>query len=149
MLAWLSVGTACAVPMAPDRARVATGITERAGVDARGLPVPGREWTAPPGATLEDGLSIDEAVAIALWNNADFQVALSTLGIARADLIEAGLLRNPVLSLLFPWGPKQLEFTATFAIEHCGSVRSASRTRRLNAEATAEQLVASGASTRR
>jgi cobalt-zinc-cadmium efflux system outer membrane protein len=138
------LSAACALPMAPDRARVAGGITERTGVDARGLPIPGREWAAPPGASLEDGLSLEEAVAIALWNNADFQVALSTLGLARADLIEAGLLRNPVFSLLFPWGPKQLEFTATFAVDQIWQRPKRIEDARLNAEATAEQLVASG-----
>jgi len=39
------------------------------------------------------------------------------LGFARADLLEAGLLRNPVLSLLFPLGPKQAEATLRFPIE--------------------------------
>ena len=130
--------------MAPDRARIATGITDRAGVDARGLPVPGREWAAPPGAALDDGLDLDEAVAVALWNNADFQATLTTLGIARADLIEAGLLKNPVFSLLFPWGPKQLEFTASFAVDQLWQRPKRIEDARLNAEATAEQLVAHG-----
>src|SRR5690242_6689209 len=71
----------------------------------------------PPGLSIEDGLTPDEAVAIALWNNADFRVQLTDLGFARADLLEAGLLRNPVLSLLFPLGPKQLEATLRFPIE--------------------------------
>ncbi len=142
-LAALAVG-ACAIPRAPDRARIAGGITERTGIDARGLPVPGREWAVPPGAALDDGLSLDEAVAIALWNNADFQVALSTLGFARADLIEAGLLRNPIFSLLFPWGPKQLEFTATFAADQLWQRPKRIADARLNAEAAAEHLVANG-----
>jgi cobalt-zinc-cadmium efflux system outer membrane protein len=135
---------ACATPRAPDRAWVATGLSERAGVDARGLPVPAAEWAAPPGAALDDGLAVDEAVAIALWNNADFQAALATLGIARADLIEAGLIRNPVLSLLFPWGPKQLEFTATFVVDQLWQRPKRVKDAQLNAEATASQLVAAG-----
>ena len=102
---------ACATTQAPDRAKIATAITERSGVDAKGLPAPGPKWAPPPGTSLDDGLTIEEAVGIALWNNPDFQVALTSLGIARADLVEAGLLKNPVFSLLFPWGPKQLEFT--------------------------------------
>ena len=71
----------------------------------------------PPGVSLEDGLWADEAVALALWNNADFRASLASLGLARADLIEAGLLKNPILSLLFPIGPKQLEATVTWSIE--------------------------------
>jgi cobalt-zinc-cadmium efflux system outer membrane protein len=56
-------------------------------------------------------------VAIALWRSPDFNVALAELGLARADLQEAGLLRNHVLSLLFPLGPKQLEFTLAWPLE--------------------------------
>jgi cobalt-zinc-cadmium efflux system outer membrane protein len=67
--------------------------------------------------SVEDGVTQDEAVALALWNNADFQVQLAELGFARADLLEAGLLRNPVLSLLFPVGPKQLEATLRWPVE--------------------------------
>ena len=40
-----------------------------------------------------------------------FKSRSTDLGFARADLIEAGQLRNPILSLLFPWGPKQFEAT--------------------------------------
>src|ERR1700754_2155795 len=71
----------------------------------------------PPGVALSDGLSEDEAVAIALWNNAVFHNDLAALGIARADLIEAGLLRNPLLSLLLPLTMSQLEATITFPAE--------------------------------
>ncbi len=71
----------------------------------------------PPGVTLQDGLTEDEAVAVALWNNPDFQLQLAELGFARADLLEAGLIRNPVLSLLFPLGPKQFEATLKWPIE--------------------------------
>lgn len=65
----------------------------------------------PPGVALEDGVDGDEATAIALWNNPDFAVALADLGVRRRQLAESGLLQNPFLSLLFPIGPKQLEFT--------------------------------------
>ena len=89
---------------------------------AKALGIPERTDTAtgtaiPPGITLDDGLTQDEAVAVALWNNPDFRLQLTDLGFARADLLEAGLLRNPVLSLLFPLGPKQFEATLRFPIE--------------------------------
>lgn len=71
----------------------------------------------PDGISLADGISETDAAAIALWNNAAFQTDLTVLGFARADLVEAGLLRNPILSLLFPVGPKQLEATATLPLE--------------------------------
>lgn len=46
---------------------------------------------------LSRPLGVEEAVEIALLRNAELQAALSSLGIARADLIGAGLLANPEL----------------------------------------------------
>jgi cobalt-zinc-cadmium efflux system outer membrane protein len=98
-------------PAAQDR----PDLTTRTGVPARPS---GLEGTAlPPDVRLDDGLTQDEAVAIALWNSPEFAAQVASLGFARADLVEAGLLRNPVLSLLFPVGPKQLEATLKFPIE--------------------------------
>jgi outer membrane protein, heavy metal efflux system len=42
-------------------------------------------------------LTADEAVAVAMTGNPRLQVALAELGIARADLIEASTIANPVL----------------------------------------------------
>jgi len=92
-----------------------TGIERRTGHGP--VPVAGAPPSLPPGVVLDDGLSSDDAVAVALWNNAAFHADLATLGLARADLVEAGLLRNPILSLLLPLGPKQLEATLTFPLE--------------------------------
>ncbi len=50
---------------------------------------------------LEDGLTADEAVQVALLNNAGLQEALYEIGVARADLVQAGLLSNPVLGVAF------------------------------------------------
>ena len=58
---------------------------------------------------LDDGLSQDEAIALALWNNAQYQADLAALGFAHADLLEANMLSNPVFSILFPVNPKFLE----------------------------------------
>src|SRR5687768_9153805 len=45
---------------------------------------------------LRDELTAEETVAIAMANNPRLQVALAELGIARADLIEASTIANPV-----------------------------------------------------
>jgi cobalt-zinc-cadmium efflux system outer membrane protein len=71
----------------------------------------------PPGVEFEDGLSEAEAISFALWNNSSFQETLTKLELSRADLLQAGLLSNPTFSVLFPLGPKQLEFAATFPLE--------------------------------
>jgi len=44
-------------------------------------------------------LSVDKAVQIALLNNRNIQVTYEGLGIAQADLVQAGLLKNPVFSV--------------------------------------------------
>lgn len=72
----------------------------------------------PPIVTLDDGLSEDEAVAVALWNNREFLATLANLGIARGDLVQAGLLTNPQLNTFFPpIGTKQLEWTFYVPLE--------------------------------
>lgn len=70
-----------------------------------------------PGASLDDGLTEDEAVAIASWNNAAFQELLADLGIARGDLIQAGLLPNPVFVFFSPMSEKPYKHLIEFPIE--------------------------------
>lgn len=97
-----------------DLPLVSTELEARSGHGLR--PVSDASGT-PDGVDIEDGISIDEAIAIALWRNADFQEALAALGLARADVIQAGLLSNPTFSVLFPVGTKQLEFAAMLPLE--------------------------------
>jgi len=49
----------------------------------------------PPGVCPAEALSEDQAVAVALWNNARFVESLTDLGVAEGDLVQAGLLPNP------------------------------------------------------
>ncbi len=94
-----------------------TPIEEMAGRNS-GAAVKQRRFTIPDGVKVEDGLSEDEAVAIALWNNATLQSDLAALGFARADLVDAGLLRNPILSIVLPVGPyRQFESALTLPLE--------------------------------
>lgn len=54
---------------------------------------------------LERPLSVDDAVQIALLNNPGLQAAYEDLGIAQADLVQAGLLANPVFAAdIFAFG---------------------------------------------
>jgi cobalt-zinc-cadmium efflux system outer membrane protein len=81
------------------------------GTQARMAPQipPSGNLKLPEGVSLERPLSEDHAVAIALWNNAALQADLAALAVARADLLDAGLLRNPTLQLLLPFGYTQFE----------------------------------------
>lgn len=47
-------------------------------------------------AMLEHDLTVDAAVQVALLNNPSLQATFEEIGIAEADLIQAGLLKNPV-----------------------------------------------------
>lgn len=76
------------------------------------------EFRIPGGVNPADGLSEDEAVAVALWNNPQLHADLAALGLARADLKDAGLLRNPLLTLLLPVSPfPQLESAIQFPVD--------------------------------
>lgn len=57
---------------------------------------------------LQDTLTTDRAVQIALANNRDLQATLEELGIARAEYIAAATIRNPILDaeIRFPGSPK-------------------------------------------
>ena len=79
---------------------------------------PGAEKSElPQGIQLGRPLSSDDAAAIALWNNPQLMVDLASLGVAEADLIEAGLLRNPRLDMLFPVGAKPFELLLTLPLD--------------------------------
>lgn len=98
----------------------------------------------PPGVNAGDGLTPDEAVALALWNNPAFLVTLDDLGFARADLIEARQIRNPVLSLLFPWGPKQFEATLQLPIDAIWQRPRRVKAAQFDADAMAARLMSDG-----
>lgn len=55
---------------------------------------------------LQEPFTVQSAVQIALLNNRDLQAEYEKLGIAQADLVQAGMLSNPVLfsSIRFPKG---------------------------------------------
>lgn len=133
----------CAVHSIHNEAYVSDALSDRTGHELRLVEKEGI-LKLPDDVSLADGLTEDEAVAVALWNNAQFQADLVALGFARADLIEAGLLRNPVLSLLFPLGPKQLEATLGLPIDFFWQRPKRVAAAKLNAEQVADSLVQHG-----
>ena len=64
---------------------------------------------------LSEKITADEAVQVALLNNRELQAVYSELGIAQADLVQAGLLSNPIFDEL----PKY--FLHTVAKARCHS----------------------------
>jgi len=65
---------------------------------------------------LAENLTADQAVQVALLNNRALQAIYSDLGIAQSDLVQAGLLKNPIFDAVvtFPTtgGRADLELTA-------------------------------------
>ncbi len=116
MLALFAISGCQTAPPATDRATVAAHLTHRIGQTLPGQTV---RWqiALPPGASLDDGITDDEAVAIALWNNAAFQELLVDLGLARGDLIQAGLLPNPEFVYFFGVTDKPFKYLFEFPIE--------------------------------
>lgn len=98
------------------RAAVSGDIASRFATDLSTETEPGTTQL-PPGVATKDGLTEDEAVAIALWNNAAYQELLADLGVSSAQLLDAGLIADPQFSIFFPLGPKQLEFTTFQAVD--------------------------------
>ena len=76
-----------------------------------------KEATEKAGSLLKRKLTADDAVQIALLNNRDLQAVYSDLGVAQADLVQAGLLSNPIFdaAVMFPvsgGGQPDLELSA-------------------------------------
>jgi cobalt-zinc-cadmium efflux system outer membrane protein len=102
-LAVLAGGCASLDPKA-DIDRAAHTVTDRSGV------APG--WDGPWEASLTtwDGrspLTVELALGMALRNNRDIRSEVELIAASRADLVQAGLLPNPVvgLTLRFPFDP--------------------------------------------
>lgn len=99
------------------RETVSAKVEERMGVGFGPAPCPPWQLILPNGACLEDGLDEEEAVLIALWNNAAFQELLLDLGVARGDLITAGLLPNPTFLYYFNVPFKPYRWLVDFPLE--------------------------------
>lgn len=126
-----------------DRAHVAGGIERRTGFQPAAGESPIHSLV-PPGVAIDDGVSEDEAVMLALWNNEAFKETLADLGFTKADLIQAGLLTNPTFSVLFPIGHKQLEFTTTLPLEALWLRPRRVAVAEAESERVAERLVQNG-----
>ena len=86
------------VPRDSGFANVRSDVESRTGqrVQWNRLSADDRSVAAALDALLADGLDADRAVQIALLNNRRLQATYEDLGVAQADVVQAGLLRNPV-----------------------------------------------------
>ena len=104
----------CHGPKACDRACVSRDVEARAGHRVGAGPRADR-------AIVPDGLGTrplaeDEAVVLALWNNAAFHEALVELDLTRADLVQAGLLPNPEVFYSWPVPDRVFRYLFDFPV---------------------------------
>lgn len=111
----LLLNTACTkVPQATDT-KVASIVQERLSKRVKWNQSKER-WLIDP--LLQKSLSLNEAIQVALLNNPNVQATFEELGIAQADLVQAGLFQNPMFEgfLRFPTDhklAKNSEFTVS------------------------------------
>src|SRR5262249_11416365 len=70
-------------------------------------------------ALLQRKLTVDDAVQIAMLNNRTLQAMYTDLGLAQADLVQAGLFKNPILdaAVFFPLAGVRPDFQLSVVIE--------------------------------
>lgn len=97
--------TACAsIDPGPDYDRAVQEIRAATGVQSAYRPGEDDACAKRLRELLEGDLSLREAVEVAMLNNPALQAAFRTIGMARADRVQAGMLTNPSLTfaLRFP-----------------------------------------------
>jgi outer membrane protein, heavy metal efflux system len=102
----LLTGCVDARALLDDRAGVLDAVRDRA-----------EKPFVPEMVNLTDGLSEGEAVQLALLNNAAFQELLADLGLANADLVQAGLLTNPEVVYTWPAAGKPYRYLFDLPVE--------------------------------
>lgn len=128
-----------------DYLRSAQFVTAATGVDEVYDPAADEGVEQRVTALMADGLSVDEAVRVALLNNRGLHAAFLEIGASRAEVVQSGLLSNPSLSLSlrFPEGGGRANLTAGFAQQIADLWQIP--VRRRVAEAELEQVVLSAA----
>ena len=106
----------CHTPPVAGVPTVSAKLADRFGQSVSDAKSPG-QVCLPPGVTLDGPLTEDAAISVALWNNPAFQELLVDLGLARADLIQAGLLPNPEFVYYFGVTDKPFKYLFDFPIE--------------------------------
>jgi cobalt-zinc-cadmium efflux system outer membrane protein len=112
----LSIVIGCKPQGSISRTTVSDSLQKATGFSLQKEVKPGTA-VLPPNVIATDGLTEEEAVSIALWNNAQLQADLATIAIAQADVIEAGIVSNPLLRYLAPSGGLQVSGYINFAFD--------------------------------
>ncbi|MCC3160163.1 TolC family protein [Hymenobacter sp. 15J16-1T3B] len=125
-----------------DRAHVAGRLQRRAGYELGTARPPAAPLPAP--LELQTGLSEEAVTRLALTRNPAFQADLATLSLAQADLQDAGLLTNPVLSAVTSYGTAPFTLALNFAADLLWQRPLRVGAAQLETQRVAESLVARG-----
>ncbi len=115
---------ACAVSRSRGHAEVAAIVEQRLGIRThwdQGSPQDA-EVRKVVERLLENGLTRERAIEIALVNNHGLQATYEELGISQADMVQAGLLKNPSLGFAigFPFNPGLTELEGSIVQDFLG-----------------------------
>jgi outer membrane protein TolC len=131
-VAWAIALLAGCVSFSPDAGfdSVKASVQERTGVDPRWTRNPRDEVDARAAVQrlLSGPLTAEAAVQIALVNNRSLQATYGELGIAEADLVQAGRLRNPGFSYARLTRGHELEIERAFIMDVLGLLTMPIRT---------------------
>lgn len=109
-IAWVGMA-GCAVQSTGGE-YASDALRERTGIEA-GDPA-AEQFVMPSAVALDDGLTEDEAVALALTNNPEFKAQLASLDVSSADVVRARMIPNPSLSAVLG---SSWEATLTFPFD--------------------------------
>ncbi|MBI5764815.1 MAG: TolC family protein [Planctomycetes bacterium] len=103
----------------PDYQRTAAALKERNNLDEAYDPAADAFVDDKVTALLSDGLTVDDAVRIALLRNRGFQALFARIGASSADVVQSGLLSNPTFGFMarFPEGGGRSNLTFNFGQE--------------------------------
>jgi len=117
----LSLASCASVQSQEEWKKVRTFAIERTGIETHWQQTreDARAIREEVNKLLSDGLTEDDAIKIALINNHALQVTFEEIGVAKADLVQAGLFTNPNLSALFrfPFGGGGIDIEAAGLIK--------------------------------
>ncbi len=125
---------------------VGSMVRERIGKDPKWVKseADGQAVQATVRQLLAKPLTVDDAVQVALLNNRELQATYAELGIAEADLVEAGRLKNPTFAYLNARGSDEvkIERSLTFNFMQLITMPLAQRLERGRFEATQYRVAA-------
>jgi cobalt-zinc-cadmium efflux system outer membrane protein len=108
LVAMLVLASGCvSVPHDAGRSDIRQGVADRTGQTVEWQEAPTTADDLRIKGLLQGELTADKAVAVAMTNNPRLQATLSELGVARADLLQASVVRNPLFEaeIRFPRDP--------------------------------------------